>query len=304
MLHSSERCYCSLLCTVRSTDPLSHTDGHQSARHERSGACPARFELLFLPTRSLSDLVACTDATCPLSASTDSTQHHIAPPRRFFLLFFLDLSAVLPSLPSKMPRDVGLWDLPDAVLRKICEQFCPHCDGEDCLGSLALPDCFWGSELLGSLDALMMVNVRISRIAQQVRFHVFCGRRNSLSLLVRTLVESPALAEHVRVVRLGDQVFDGDARCVLRELASPHHVEKLKFFAFPEADVDLDFMSASGEKRLLAKFLNLPEIEDSFCWTSRTVDTAACTVRVSVSYVQLRGGPALIVLKYLPDTVV
>jgi hypothetical protein len=91
-------------------------------------------------------------------------------------------------------------------LGRICEQFCPHCVGEDCLGNclggFELPDSFWGPEYFGTLGSLTQVNKRIGWRAQAVRFHVFCGRRDSLPLLVRTLVECPALGANIFVVRL------------------------------------------------------------------------------------------------------
>lgn len=100
--------------------------------------------------------------------------------------------------------------LSNEVLGKICEQFCPHCAGEDCLGRPASD--FAGPEYFGTLDALTKVNVRIGRQAQLVRHHFFSGSCHSLPKFVRVLVDRPALAAQVRVVRLGD---DDQQPCVL-----------------------------------------------------------------------------------------
>ncbi|AEO64838.1 uncharacterized protein THITE_112021 [Thermothielavioides terrestris NRRL 8126] len=171
-----------------------------------------------------------------------------------------------------MSEGTGILALPDSVLGRICSQFCPHCVGEDCVGGLALPDRYWGPEYFGTLDALTKVNVRIGRLAQQARLHVFCARRNSLRRLVRTLLEAPALAEHIRVVRLGYKDSDGDERCILRELATREAVQRLGSLAAPEAGAGFDFSSILGEKRLMAKFYTLPGVEDSFVWVPRIPD--------------------------------
>ncbi|KAK4102317.1 hypothetical protein N658DRAFT_485640 [Parathielavia hyrcaniae] len=162
-----------------------------------------------------------------------------------------------------MPRH-GILGLPDAVLAQICSQFCPHCGGEDCLNGFELPNSFWGPDFFGSLGALALVNVRIGRRAQAVRFHVFCGRRDSLTLLARTLVEQPALAAHIRVVRLGDKDKHGNWGCVVRELATPEAVERLKALVAPDLGAEFDPLRKRGEERLLQWFRRLLPIEDSF----------------------------------------
>jgi hypothetical protein len=75
-----------------------------------------------------------------------------------------------------MAQVCGILGFPDAVLGRICSQFCPHCAGKDCLGGFELPDSFGGPEYFGTLDSLTWVNLRIGRLAQATRLHVFCGR--------------------------------------------------------------------------------------------------------------------------------
>jgi hypothetical protein len=106
-----------------------------------------------------------------------------------------------------------LSGLPKETLAKICEAFCPHCAGEDCLGRSAAD--FGGPEYFDTLNALTKVNVGIGRQAQLVRHHFFSGGCHSLPKFVRTLAEQPVLAAHVRVVRLGD---DTDQACFLEGL--------------------------------------------------------------------------------------
>ncbi|KAK4035193.1 hypothetical protein C8A01DRAFT_48580 [Parachaetomium inaequale] len=175
-----------------------------------------------------------------------------------------------------MAQGRGILGLPDAVLGRICSQFCPHCVGEDCLGdclgSFELPGSFWGPEYFGTLGALTQVNKRIGRRAQAARFHVFCGRRDSLPLLARTLVECPALGANIFVVRLGDRDKDSDHGCILRDLATLQDVERLKELAVPEPDPTLDLLCPVGEQRLLAPFKQLPPIEDSFFSAPRNGD--------------------------------
>ena len=162
-----------------------------------------------------------------------------------------------------MAQRRGILGLSDAVLGMICSQFCPHCAGEDCLGSFELPSSFGGPEYFGTLAALAQVNVRIGRLAQAARLHVFCARRDSLPLLVRSLVENPALAAHIHVVRLGDHDRDSNHGCILRDLTSPQNIERLKFLVAPELGADIDLSSADAEKRLIASFEQLPPPEDS-----------------------------------------
>ncbi|KAL2261981.1 hypothetical protein VTK26DRAFT_2814 [Humicola hyalothermophila] len=108
-----------------------------------------------------------------------------------------------------------LAGLPDAVLARICEQFCPHCAGEDCVGHG--PGDFSGPEYYGTLGALVRVNKRIGQHAQLARLHSVSGGQQSLPKLVRTLVERPSLGDYVRVVRLGDG--DVDQTSFLDEMA-------------------------------------------------------------------------------------
>jgi hypothetical protein len=162
-----------------------------------------------------------------------------------------------------MAQRRGILGLSDAVLGMICSQFCPHCAGEDCLGDFELPGSLGGPEYFGTLAALTQVNARIGRLAQAVRLHVFCARRDSLPLLARSLVENPALAAHIRVVRLGDRDRDSDHGCILRDLANPQNIERLKILAAPEPGVDVDLSRADDEERLLAPFEQLPLPEDS-----------------------------------------
>ncbi|KAK4149792.1 hypothetical protein C8A00DRAFT_18573 [Chaetomidium leptoderma] len=171
-----------------------------------------------------------------------------------------------------MSRRSGILGLPDVVLGQICSQFCPHCCGEDCAGGSELPDSFRGPEYFGTLVALTQVNVRIGGLAQMARLHVFCGRRDSLPLLARTLVERPALAAHIRVVRLGDRDRDSHHGCILRELATPQAVERLKALLALELGADFDILCARGEQRLLAPFKQLPLTEDSFFSAPRAAD--------------------------------
>ncbi|KAJ4298333.1 hypothetical protein N0V88_003358 [Collariella sp. IMI 366227] len=111
-------------------------------------------------------------------------------------------------------RRDGILGLPAAVLGKICSQFCPHCCGEDCLGS-ALPGSFGGPEYFGTLDAMTKVGGRLGFAAQQVRCHVVASRGDLFPLLLRTLLAVPALGEHLRIVRLGDR--DGDQALLWEE---------------------------------------------------------------------------------------
>jgi hypothetical protein len=162
-----------------------------------------------------------------------------------------------------MAQHRGILGLSDAVLGMICSHFCPHCAGEDCMGGFELPGSFGGPEYFGTLATLAKVNVRIGRLAQVARLHVFCARRDSLPLLVRSLVENPALAAHIRVVRLGDRDRDSDHGCILRDLASPQNIERLKSLVAPELGADIDLSCSDGEKSLLAPFEQLPLPEDS-----------------------------------------
>jgi RNase P/RNase MRP subunit p29 len=158
------------------------------------------------------------------------------------------------------------------VLGQICSQFCPHCVGEDCLGGFELPDRFWGPEYFGTLGSLALVNKRIRWRAQPILFHVFCGRRNSLPLLARTLVESPALGAYIRVVRLGDRDKHGNSGCIVRELASLEAIEQLKMLVAPELGAEFDLLCEDGEDRLLEPFKQLPPVEDSFFCAPRLGD--------------------------------
>ncbi|KAH6628913.1 hypothetical protein F5144DRAFT_631962 [Chaetomium tenue] len=163
-----------------------------------------------------------------------------------------------------MAQSCGILGLPDVVLGRICSQFCPHCAGEDCLGGFELPDSFEGPEYFGTLASLTWVNLRIGRLAQATRLHVFCGRRNSLPLLVRTLLDRPQLGDNIRVIRLGNRDKDSHRQCVLRELGTPQAAETLKELTGLAEMARLDFLSREGEQRLLAPFEQLPPIEDSF----------------------------------------
>ncbi|KAK3903064.1 hypothetical protein C8A05DRAFT_33202 [Staphylotrichum tortipilum] len=158
----------------------------------------------------------------------------------------------------------SILGLPDAVLRQICMQFCPHCGGEDCLGSSELPDSFWGPEYFGTLGALAQVNVRVGRQAQAIRLHVFCGRRDSLPLLARSLVERPGLAAHISVVRLDDHDKDGGHGCILGELATPRNIGNLAALVAPVMGDNTDLSGASGNQHLLAPFKQLPAAEEPF----------------------------------------
>ncbi|KAK4234128.1 hypothetical protein C8A03DRAFT_18912 [Achaetomium macrosporum] len=165
-----------------------------------------------------------------------------------------------------MANGSSLLVLPDAVLGRICSQFCPHCAGEDCLGGFELPERFWGPEYFGTQDTLAKVNVRVGRLAQQVRLHIFCGRRHSLTRLIRTLLDAPALAEHLRVVRLGHR--DGDQK-FLGEL-TPENVERLKGLGVMDAAAADRLVRSEilrrgqGRDVALAKFKALPPTEDTF----------------------------------------
>jgi hypothetical protein len=171
-----------------------------------------------------------------------------------------------------MAEGRGILGLPDALVGQICSQFCPHCAGEDCVGGLELPASFWGPEYFGTLVALTQVNVRIGRRAQLVRLHVFCGRRDSLPLLTRTIVECPAFAAHIFVVRLGDRDKDTDRGCILWDLATPQDFNTLKALVVPDLAANFDLLCAQGEQLLLAPFQQLPSIEDSFFSPPRTTD--------------------------------
>ena len=163
-----------------------------------------------------------------------------------------------------MAQGRGLLGLPDVVLGQICSQFCPHCVGEDCVGDCESPDGFGGPEYFGALAAMTQVNVRIGRRAQLVRLHVFCDRRDSLPLLARTLIEQPALAAHIFVVRLGNDNTDGKQGCILRQLATAQAVGMLKNLAVPELGADFDLLCAGGEQRLVAQFQQLSTTNTSF----------------------------------------
>ncbi|KAH6855481.1 hypothetical protein B0I37DRAFT_322087 [Chaetomium sp. MPI-CAGE-AT-0009] len=171
-----------------------------------------------------------------------------------------------------MAQGCGILGLPDTVLGRICSQFCPHCAGEDCLGGFALPDSFGGPEYFGTLAALTQVNLRIGRLAQAARLHVFCGHRDSLPLLARTLLDRPELGDNIRVVRLGHRDKDSDHGCVLRELGTPQAVDTLKNLAGLGEEANLDLLSIAGEQRLLAPFKQLPPTEDSFFCPPRLGD--------------------------------
>ena len=190
-------------------------------------------------------------------AALPCARHRLASPlpsSLFSPFFFLDRRS---HLPARMAQGRGLLRLPDVVLGQICSQFCPHCVGEDCVGDCDSPDGFGGAEYFGALAALAQVNVRISRRAQLVRFHVFCDRRDSLPLLVRTLVEQPALAAHLLVVRLGNDNTDREQGCILRQLATSRAVGVLKDLEVPELGADFDLLCAGGEERSVAQILDL-----------------------------------------------
>jgi hypothetical protein len=187
--------------------------------------------------------------------------------RRLPLLFLFFLAPA-----NKMAQSQGILGLPDVVLEQICSQFCPHCVGEDCLGGFELPGGFWGPEYFGALRSLALVKKRIRRRAQPILFHVFCGRRNSLPLLARTLVENPALGAYIRVVRLGDRDKGGNSRCIVREMASLEAIEQLKMLVAPELGAEFDLLCEEGEERLLEPFKKLPPIDDSFFCSPRPDD--------------------------------
>lgn len=216
--------------------------------------------------------------------------------RRFFL------SPPVPPQPSSPTPDVffflnfikmsgrrGILGLPDAVLRQICTQFCPHCGGEDCLGGCELPDSFWGPEYFGTLAALAQVNVRLGRQAQAVRLHVFCGRRDSLPLLARTLAEHPGLAAHICVVRLGDRDRDAGHGGILGELATPGNIDSLAALVAPSVGNNALFTGASGDQQLLAPFMQLPAIEETFLCAPGGEEMPADTPEAMVS--QAADGP-------------
>lgn len=193
-------------------------------------------------------------ATIVAIVSVSARRSRVFSPPFLFFFFFAPI--------NKMAQRRGILGLSDAVLGMICSQFCPHCVGEDCLGGFELPGSFGGPAYFGTLVALTQVNVRIGRLAQAARLHLFCARRDSLPLLVRSLVENPALAAHIRVVRLGDCDRDSNHGCILRDLASPQIIEGLKTLVAAELGADIDLSSAEGEQRLLAAFEQLPQPED------------------------------------------
>ncbi|EAQ90176.1 predicted protein [Chaetomium globosum CBS 148.51] len=163
-----------------------------------------------------------------------------------------------------MAQSRGILGLPDVVLGRICSQFCPHCAGEDCLGGFKLPDSFEGPEYFGTLASLNWVNLRIGRLAQATRLHVFCSRRDSLPLLVRTLLDRPQLGENIRVIRLGNRDKDSHRQCVLQELGTPQAADTLKELTGLAEMAKLDFLSTRRSPSMLAPFEQLPRIEDSF----------------------------------------
>jgi hypothetical protein len=168
-----------------------------------------------------------------------------------------------------MATNSGFLGLPDAVLVQICSQFCPHCAGEDCIGGFELPERFWGPGYWGTLATLAQVNVRVARLAQQVRLHVVSGRRVpwgfSMTRLIRTLLDAPDLAQHIRVVRLGHRDGNqewvgvwGGARGVWGEETpharpSPRQLDTLRA---------LELVPEVGQS-LLEKFRALPPTEDT-----------------------------------------
>ncbi|KAL2022940.1 hypothetical protein VTK56DRAFT_4155 [Thermocarpiscus australiensis] len=145
-----------------------------------------------------------------------------------------------------MAPAASILSLDDQQLRQICAQFCPHCGGGACQDPLSdFEDAFKVSRL--TLCALARVDKQIGRQAQLVLFHVFAVRAKQLPLLLRTLVEKPALAPHVYVVRLGG---DGvDQLCVLQHVPADA-AKRLRASIMPEL---------RGDQHLTAPFSELPE---------------------------------------------